>query len=172
LLDLQDLDLQLDQVAHKRKSLPEHAALAELAQEKSVVDHDLVTADTEVSDLQREQKKADADVEQVRLRRARNQQRLDSGQVSSPRDLEGLQHEIGSLERRISDLEDAELEVMEQLEGVRPDRRTCAAGQTRSPAVRMSWSPSGMPRSRTSMSSAPLSATSAPWSRRSCPRIW
>jgi uncharacterized protein len=117
LLDLQDLDLQLDQVAHKRKSLPEHAALAELAQEKSVVDHDLVTADTEVSDLQREQKKADSDVEQVRLRRARNQQRLDSGQVSSPRDLEGLQHEIGSLERRISDLEDAELEVMEQLEG-------------------------------------------------------
>ncbi len=83
LLDLQELDLQLDQVAHKRKSLPEHKALAELATEKSVVDHDLVTADTEVSDLQREQKKADSDVDQVRQRKARNQQRLDS--VSAPR---------------------------------------------------------------------------------------
>lgn len=116
MLDLQDLDLQLDQVAHKRKSLPEHAALAELGKEKSVVDRELVTADTEVTDLKREQKKADSDVDQVRQRKARNQQRMDSGQVTSPRDLENLQHEIGSLDRRISDLEDAELEVMERLE--------------------------------------------------------
>ncbi|MFF0340345.1 zinc ribbon domain-containing protein [Kribbella sp. NPDC004875] len=116
MLDLQDLDLQLDVVAHKRAALPEHQALKDLAAEKSVVDRELVTADTEVSDLQREQKKADSDVEQVRQRRARNQQRLDSGQVTSPRDLENLQHEIGSLDRRISDLEDAELEVMEKLE--------------------------------------------------------
>ncbi|MGW6277733.1 zinc ribbon domain-containing protein [Kribbella sp. NPDC055071] len=116
LLDLQDLDLQLDQVAHKRKALPEHQALTDLAAEKSVVDRELVTVDTEVSDLQREQKKADSDVDQVRQRKARNQQRIDSGQVSSPRDLENLQHEIGSLDRRIGDLEDAELEVMEKLE--------------------------------------------------------
>ncbi|TDC17096.1 zinc ribbon domain-containing protein [Kribbella albertanoniae] len=116
LLDLQDLDLQLDQVAHKRKSLPEHQALTELIAEKSVVDRELVTADTTVGDLQREQKKADSDVDQVRQRKTRNQQRIDSGQVTSPRDLENLQHEIGSLERRISNLEDAELEVMEKLE--------------------------------------------------------
>jgi predicted nucleic acid-binding Zn-ribbon protein len=129
LLDLQDLDLQLDQVAHKRKSLPEHAALAELATEKSGVDRELVTADTAVSDLKREQKKADSDVDQVRQRKARNQQRMDSGQVTSPRDLENLQHEIGSLDRRISDLEDAELEVMEKLEaaeGVQAELQTRA----------------------------------------------
>ncbi|WP_446685161.1 zinc ribbon domain-containing protein [Kribbella deserti] len=113
---MQDLDLQLDQVAHKRKVLPELATLAELGKEKSVVDSELVAAETEVSDLQREQKKADSDVEQVKLRRSRNQQRMDSGQVGSPRDLESLQHEIVSLDRRISDLEDAELEVMERLE--------------------------------------------------------
>ncbi|MFC0622946.1 zinc ribbon domain-containing protein [Kribbella deserti] len=81
-----------------------------------MVDSELVAAETEVSDLQREQKKADSDVEQVKLRRSRNQQRMDSGQVGSPRDLESLQHEIVSLDRRISDLEDAELEVMERLE--------------------------------------------------------
>ncbi|WP_328998483.1 C4-type zinc ribbon domain-containing protein [Kribbella sp. NBC_00709] len=129
MLDLQDLDLQLDQVAHKRASLPEHQALKDLAAEKSVVDRELVTADTEVSDLQREQKKADSDVEQVRQRKTRNQQRIDSGQVTSPRDLENLQHEIGSLDRRISDLEDSELEVMEKLEAaevVQADLRTRA----------------------------------------------
>jgi len=116
LLDLQDLDLQLDQIGHRRKSLPELAALADLAREKGVVDRELVTAETEVGDLQREQRKADADVEQVKLRRVRDQQRLDAGRVSSPKELEGLQHEIASLDRRIADLEDSELEVMERLE--------------------------------------------------------
>jgi predicted nucleic acid-binding Zn-ribbon protein len=116
LLDLQQLDLNLDQVAHKRGALPELAALSELAKEKSVVDRELVTVETDVSDLQREQKKADADVEQVKTRRTRDQERLDSGRVSSPKELESLQHEIVSLDRRIADLEDAELEVMERLE--------------------------------------------------------
>jgi hypothetical protein len=75
-----------------------------------------VEARTEVDDLGREQRKADADVEQVKARRERNQQRLDQGQVGSPKELQGLQHELETLERRISDLEDAELEVMERAE--------------------------------------------------------
>jgi len=69
-----------------------------------------------VSDLTREQTKADADVEQVKSRRTRNQQRLDTGAVSSPRELEQLQHEVTTLDRRIATLEDHELELMEQLE--------------------------------------------------------
>jgi predicted nucleic acid-binding Zn-ribbon protein len=70
---------------------------------------------TEVDDLTRDQRRADADVEQVKARRARDQQRLDSG-VGNPKDLERLQHELVSLDRRVSELEDAELEVMERLE--------------------------------------------------------
>jgi uncharacterized protein len=116
LLDLQELDLQLDQVAHKRSTLPELAALQDLATQRAATDRDLVTVETEVGDLQREQRKADADVEQVKTRRTRDQERLHNGRVTSPKDLESLQHEIVSLDRRISDLEDAELEVMEKLE--------------------------------------------------------
>jgi predicted nucleic acid-binding Zn-ribbon protein len=52
----------------------------------------------------------------VRQRATRDQQRLDSGAVTSPRDLENLQHEIASLARRQSDLEDIVLEVMERRE--------------------------------------------------------
>ena len=48
----------------------------------------------------------------------RDQQRLDSGQVGSPKELENLQSEIESLHRRQTELEDAELEVMEQREVV------------------------------------------------------
>jgi uncharacterized protein len=78
----------------------------------------VVAAETERGDVEREQAKAEADVEQVRQRTVRDQHRLDSGLVSSPRELENLQHEIVSLARRQSALEDVQLEIMERLEDV------------------------------------------------------
>ena len=75
-----------------------------------------VEAETRVGDLTRAQTKADAEVEQVKTRRTRDEERLASGAISNPKDLESLQHELTALQRRISTLEDAELEVMEDLE--------------------------------------------------------
>jgi predicted nucleic acid-binding Zn-ribbon protein len=69
-----------------------------------------------VDDLTAEQTKVDADVEQVRARRDRDRNRMDQGLVSNPRDLERMQHEMESLERRITTLEDEELELMARLE--------------------------------------------------------
>ncbi|HEX4699065.1 MAG TPA: C4-type zinc ribbon domain-containing protein [Actinomycetes bacterium] len=116
LLDLQSLDTRLDQLAHRRRTLPEHAALAELDTELGSLRDQIVVAETEQSDLARELKKAEGDVDQVRARAARDQKRLDAGQVSSPKELEGLQHEIATLARRQSDLEEIVLDVMERLE--------------------------------------------------------
>ena len=53
----------------------------------------------------------------VRDRAARNQSRLDAGQGSA-KDLQALQHELGSLARRQSELEDLEIEVMERAESL------------------------------------------------------
>ncbi len=75
-----------------------------------------MAAQTEESDCAREQTKAEQDVDQVRKRAARDQQRLDSGAVTSPKDLANLQHEIASLAKRQGDLEDVVLEVMERRE--------------------------------------------------------
>lgn len=75
-----------------------------------------MAAQTEESDCAREQTKAEQDVDQVRQRAARDQQRLDSGAVTSPKDLSNLQHEIASLAKRQGDLEDVVLEVMERRE--------------------------------------------------------
>ncbi len=69
-----------------------------------------------VDDLTAEQAKLDADVEQVKTRRDRDRARIDQGLVTNPRDLERMQHEMESLERRITTLEDEELEVMARLE--------------------------------------------------------
>jgi predicted nucleic acid-binding Zn-ribbon protein len=118
LLDLQALDTTLDRLAHRRRTLPELEQVDELQVRISRLADDVVLLETEDSDLGREQSKVDADVEQVRSRMQRDQQRLDGGQVGSPRELENLQSEIESLHRRQSELEDVELEVMEKREVV------------------------------------------------------
>ncbi|MEV6651094.1 C4-type zinc ribbon domain-containing protein [Streptomyces sp. NPDC051219] len=118
LLDVQALDVRLSQLAHKRKSLPEHAELDSLTKDLTQLRDLLVAAQTEESDTAREQTKAEQDVDQVRQRAVRDQQRLDSGAVSSPKDLENLQRELTSLAKRQGDLEDVVLEVMEHRESV------------------------------------------------------
>ena len=115
LLDVQALDTRLDQLAHRRRTLPELARLTELDGQLGDLHTALVTSQTAVGDLRRELTKAEADVEQVRARAARDQQRLDAGQGSA-KDLQAFQHELESLARRQGELEEVELEVMERLE--------------------------------------------------------
>ncbi|WP_329127699.1 zinc ribbon domain-containing protein [Streptomyces sp. NBC_01465] len=116
LLDVQALDVRLSQLAHKRNSLPEHAEIESLTKDLTQLRDLLVAVQTEESDTAREQTKAEQDVDQVRQRAVRDQQRLDSGAVTSPKDLENLQREIVSLAKRQGDLEDVVLEVMERRE--------------------------------------------------------
>ncbi|KPC87518.1 C4-type zinc ribbon domain-containing protein [Streptomyces albus] len=116
LLDVQALDTRLSQLAHKRRTLPEHEEIQRLETDLAQLRDLLVAAQTEESDTAREQTKAEQDVDQVRQRAARDQQRLDSGAVTNPKDLENLQSEIASLAKRQGDLEDIVLEVMERRE--------------------------------------------------------
>ncbi|HEY1134233.1 MAG TPA: C4-type zinc ribbon domain-containing protein [Nocardioides sp.] len=116
LLDVQELDSRLDQLRHRRAKLPQLARLEELAVSRRGIDDQARDARIAADDLALEQRKADADVEQVKARRARDQQRMDAGLVTNPKDLERMQSELVSLERRISSLEDTELEIMERVE--------------------------------------------------------
>ncbi|QLQ37187.1 zinc ribbon domain-containing protein [Micromonospora robiginosa] len=115
LLDLQAIDTTLAQLAHRRRSLPERAELEALARELSALEDERVRAQVAVDDLDRDIARLEKDVDQVRARKSKDEARLASG--SGPaRELEALQHELVSLNRRQSDLEDAELELMEQRE--------------------------------------------------------
>ncbi len=113
---MQELDAKVDQLRHQLRTLPETTQLQALETERAQVTDQARDARVRVDDLTREQRKADADVEQVKTRRVRDQQRMDAGQISNPKDLQHMQQELVSLDRRISDLEDVELEVMERLE--------------------------------------------------------
>lgn len=92
------------------------AEIAELGKTRDSLVDQARDAQIVVDDLTTEQKKIDADVEQVKTRRTRDRDRMDQGLISNPKDLERMQHELESLERRITSLEDEELEVMATLE--------------------------------------------------------
>jgi len=114
LLDLQAVDTALAQLAHRRKSLPELAEIDTVAREVSALEDERVRAQVAVDDLDRDISRFEKDIEQVRQRKDRDQKRLDSG--GALREIEGLQHELATLNRRQSELEDSELELMEQRE--------------------------------------------------------
>lgn len=116
LLDVQSKDSALAQLDHRRRSLPEHARIAALEAEATELAGQQVEAETEVGDLERAQSKFDSEIDQVRQRRVRDEDRMSSGAITNPKDLSSMQHELGALDRRIATLEDEELEIMEQLE--------------------------------------------------------
>ncbi len=114
LLDLQAVDTALAQLAHRRRSLPELAEIETIAREISALADERARAQVAVDDLDRDISRFEKDIEQVRTRKDRDQTRLNAG--GALREIEGLQHEIATLNRRQSELEDAELELMEQKE--------------------------------------------------------
>jgi predicted nucleic acid-binding Zn-ribbon protein len=116
LLDVAELDRRAAQLRHQRAHLPELAEITALEKERTALTDQVRDARIVVDDLTVEQAKADREVEQVKARRERDRTRMDTGQITNPKDLERMQHELVSLERRIGTLEDAELEVMEALE--------------------------------------------------------
>ncbi|MGO1173468.1 MAG: zinc ribbon domain-containing protein [Actinomycetaceae bacterium] len=115
LLDLQDIDTALARLAHERRSLPVLAQIEALTGRADDLRDEHVLATSAAGDARRALTKANADVEQVRSRAARNQTRLDSGEGLS-RELLALQEEIAHLAQRQEVLEEAELEAMETAE--------------------------------------------------------
>lgn len=118
LLQVQSHDTKLDQLRHQHETLPARQArdeaVAALAETESILAAETVTRD----ELARQQKRVDDEVELLKAKRTGFDTKLYSGTVSNPRELQDLQEEIASLSRRISQLEDDEIEIMEQVEPV------------------------------------------------------
>jgi hypothetical protein len=104
------------QLQHRRRTLPEHGEINARTAVRNRLMADLVAADTRVSDLELDLSKSEADLQPVRDRLVRNEHRIADGTVADPKALTSLIEEVQHLGRRISDLEDAELELMEQLD--------------------------------------------------------
>jgi uncharacterized protein len=118
LLLVQERDIHLDQLRHRRDALPERAELNARAAELRTQE----AARGEVRERHRamlaEERRIDDEAQAVGERAADVDQRLYSGTVTSPRELQAMQADIEMLRRRRSDLEDEELEIMEQREAL------------------------------------------------------
>jgi predicted nucleic acid-binding Zn-ribbon protein len=118
LLLVQERDILLDQLHHRRDALPERTELNARAGEL----REQEAARADVRERHRvvlaEERRIDDEAQAVGERAAEVDQRLYSGTVTSPRELQAMQADIDMLRRRRSDLEDEELEIMEQREGL------------------------------------------------------
>jgi predicted nucleic acid-binding Zn-ribbon protein len=114
LLDLHEFDTRIAQIGHRASSLPETAALADLAAQLDALRATLAERRGTVEDLGTELTRVVGDVRVVEERIARDTARLQSS--SSVKDIQGLEQELDSLRRRLADLEEIELAVLERQE--------------------------------------------------------
>jgi predicted nucleic acid-binding Zn-ribbon protein len=114
LLDLQAIDTKLQQLAHRAKSLPEHAVLQQLADESSGLLASLAEQRGVLEDAGIELSRVESDVAVVEARIARDSERLQAS--SSTKDVAALEQELAALKKRQLDLEEIELTVMERVE--------------------------------------------------------
>jgi predicted nucleic acid-binding Zn-ribbon protein len=116
LLELVQFDLDLVKNASDRAKLLA-ASDIQIASEKALALSDqLIDARNKVGDLELELKRSENDLELVENRIAKDNQRLST--TSSAKDAQGIEHELTTLAKRKSELEDAELGIMEELDGV------------------------------------------------------
>lgn len=118
LLDVQAHDTRLDQLRHHHETLPARSERDAAAAALTEVEGQLAAETAQRDDLARQQKKVDDEVELLKEKRAGFDARLYGGTVTNPGELQDLQKEIDALSRRISVLEDDEIEIMEQVEPV------------------------------------------------------
>ena len=117
LLALQQIDSDIIQLEHRIKNLPLAAQLDTATQSLISSKNLLIAAETEKSDIKHELSRSEVDVEQVVSRIEKDEKRLSSG-TGSPKELEQIQHELSSLAKRRSELEEVELEIMVRIEGI------------------------------------------------------
>ena len=116
LLNLAEVDAELGRLAHRSAHLPEQQRYDQaLADQREAADRVGVLG-VALGDIDAEIAKLESEVDGVRKREDRDRGLLDGGSVSDAKQLEELQHELGTLERRQSSLEDSLLEVMERRE--------------------------------------------------------
>ena len=117
ILDIAHFDQQTNSLRHKAANLPEIAELASTTIKSNNARDLRIAAETELSDVKRELLRAEADVEQIVSRITRDEARLNGGSAT-PKELEQLQHEVGTLGVRRAELEEVELEIMMRVDAI------------------------------------------------------
>lgn len=138
LLDIAQLDARARQAEQARSNPPQAARVQELLAQRQTQSGELTRLLGVRDDARAELSRIEADVAVVDARAKRDADRLAA--ATNPKDAVGLEHEIASLERRKSALEDAELDVMERLEAIESEvaAQEALVAQTNDEGARLS----------------------------------
>ena len=111
LIELQLIDNALVGAANRIRAIPEREQITAILTRLAKSAEELAVVEAELADVSIDLLRSEIDVEQVAERMKKDDLRLSSG-GASPKELESLQHELVSLAKRKSELEDTELEIM------------------------------------------------------------
>ena len=121
LLELAQLDAELTRLAHRAKNLPEQQRCDELEAQQRVVADRVSVLGLALEDLEGQVQRLESEIDGVRQREDRDRALLDSPDTNA-KQLAELQHELETLQRRQSALEDSELEIMERREQLQTEQ--------------------------------------------------
>ena len=111
LLEVVEADQAINQTRNQIRTLASGEAMAALRTEYSAVAGELLIIRNQFEANEAELKRAEADLATVEARIAKDQERLN--QSSSAKEIQGIESELATLAKRQSDLEDAELVILE-----------------------------------------------------------
>ncbi|MDT5146956.1 MAG: uncharacterized protein QOC58_1601 [Mycobacterium sp.] len=115
LLELSKLDAELSRIAHRASHMPQQEAYERVQAEYSAAGDRVASTRIALADLDAQVSRFESDIDAVRQREDRDRSLLQSG-ATDAKQLSDLQHELETLQRRQSSLEDSLLEVMERRE--------------------------------------------------------
>lgn len=115
LLALTEVDAELGRLAHRAKNLPEQKDVDEAQAEHAAASDGVGVLGIGLEDLDAQVTKLEGEIDSVRQREDRDRALIDGGTVGAKQVAE-IQHELETLQRRQSNLEDSLLELMERRE--------------------------------------------------------
>lgn len=120
LLEVAEIDAELSRIEHRAGHLAEQQSLEDAQAAHRDANDRLAALQIAIEDLDAQVAKFESEVDSVRQREERDRSMLASGSIDA-KQLTDLQHELETLERRQSNLEDSLLEVMERREELQRD---------------------------------------------------
>ena len=116
LLEVQDHDTRIDQLRHRKQSLPEKAERDDVHKRRDALAASRAEVASRRDEVADRQTKAEEEIAAAEKRIGEIDTRMRSGVVTASRDLQAMQGEIDHIKERISSLEDAALEAMDERE--------------------------------------------------------
>ena len=125
LLALQEIDTALDQLRHRRETLPERTELVESEATRAATESERDAIFAQLSEVRHAEKAAEDEATSVEAKAAEVERMLYGGTVTAAKELEAYQADLAMLKARQRTLEDSAIELLETAEPLEAELSSC-----------------------------------------------